>query len=120
MTLQPDLNSPDKGNWSWAVQRELDGFQRTTDNRILEMANRIDKAVSGIEYTADKRFFDSQISNLQSHIDDLKRALEEETAERKKEHEEYVKTRQTQFRWFVSMIIIPIVLGVVQLLMSKK
>jgi hypothetical protein len=120
MTMQPDPNASFNGMWSWAVQRELDGFQKTMDNKFSELTNRIDKVVSSIEYAADKRSSDIQLANLIEHISEIKTDLEKETLERKKEHDEYVKTRQVQFRWFVSMIIIPIVLGIVQLVMSKK
>jgi hypothetical protein len=116
--MQPDQTTSER--WSWAVQRELDGFQRTVDNKFAELANRVDKSVSTVEYVADKRAVDIQRDNILQHIADIKKDLEDEIRERKHAHEEYVKSRQSQFRWFVSMIIIPVVLGVVQLVMSSK
>lgn len=120
MTMQPDQNASQSERWSWAVQRELDGFQRTIDSKFAELANRIDKVVSNVEYVADKRSSDIQLANILQHIADVKKDLEDEIDERKTAHIEYIKARQSQFRWFVSMILVPTVLVVVQLLMSSK
>lgn len=120
MTIQPDQNTPQNERWSWAVQRELDGFQRTFDSKFAELATRIDRVVSNVEYVADKRSADIQLANVLKEIADLKKDLDDEVDERKKTQAEAVEARQSQFRWFVSMILIPIVLVVVQLLMSSK
>lgn len=120
MTMQPDQFTSQGERWSWAVQRELDGFQRTMDNKFAEMANRIDKGISNVEYVADKRSADIQLANVLQQIAELKKDLDDEINERKKSAAEAQAARQSQFRWFVSMILVPIVLVVVQLLMSSK
>lgn len=120
MTMQPDQNTPQNERWSWAVQRELDGFQRTFESKFVELATRIDKVVSNAEYVADKRSIDIQLANLLKDIADLKKDLDDEIDERKQAMAEAQEARQSQFRWFVSMILVPIVLVVVQLLMSSK
>jgi hypothetical protein len=120
MSMQPDQSAALGERWSWAVQRELDSFQRASDIRLTEFANRLDKVVSLVEYAADKRSSDLQLANIAAHIVEIKKDLDDEITERKRQHEEYVKARQAQIRWYISMILIPIVLGVVQLLMSSK
>lgn len=149
MTMQPDQFLSQSERWSWAVQRELDGFQRTLDSRLSELANRIDRAVGNNEYVADKRSSDIQLSNVLHQISDVSKDLEalrthcdtelrgirsfydsevlrleriiaEESKERKEDHKEYVRSKQSQMRWFVSMVLIPTVLVIVQLLMSHK
>lgn len=120
MTMQPDQNTFQSERWSWAVQRELDGFQRIMDNKFAEVTSRIDKGVSNVEYVADKRSSDIQLANVLQQIAELKKDLDDEIDERKKTMAEAQAARQSQFRWFVSMILVPIVLVVVQLLMSSK
>jgi len=135
--------------WSGAVQRELDSLQRSVDSRFVDFSSRLDKLLSQIEYSADKRSLDIRFVNTNEKIDDLEvdvenikrdfrhlfdtfktdllsersryeRAIAKEREDRKKQHEDYLKARQSQFRWLVSMVMIPITIAVVTLWTSKK
>lgn len=135
--------------WSGAVQRELDSLQRSVDARFVDFSSRLDKLLSQIEYSADKRSLDIRFENANEKIEDVEldiealkadsrnlfntfkadllaeraryeRAIAKETEDRKKSHEDYLKARQSQFRWLVSMVMIPITIAVVTLWTSHK
>lgn len=143
MTTQPE------NTWSGAVQRELDGLQRNVDTRFTDFSNRLDKLLTLTEYSADKRASDIRFDNLNEKVDDseqdiedLKRdlrtsveslrrdillereryeaAIEHETQARQDEYKSFIKARQEQFRWLVSMVMIPLALAIVDLLTTKK
>lgn len=135
--------------WSVAVQRELDSLQRSVDARFSDFSSRLDKLLSQIEYSADKRSLDIRFTNINEKIDDTEtdvdklkdeirnsvnalrtdllaeraryeRAIAREADDRKKSHEDYLKARQSQFRWLVSMVMIPITIAIVTLWTSKN
>jgi len=128
MTIQPDSPA-----WSGAVQRELDGVQRS----FAEFTSRLDKLLTLTEYHADMRAVEIRLSNTLEKVQDtekdfetLKRELREsynslrteiaeEVRNRQSDHKEYVKARQSQFRWLISMVMIPIAIALVQLLMTS-
>lgn len=114
MTTQPDPQ------WSWAVQSELDSLKRGTEQRLSELSSRIDKTVSGVEYTADKRFQDLQLATITDKLDDLETAIQNETITRVSEQKDDMRSRQTQFRWMISAVLVPIVLAVMDLMLNKK
>jgi hypothetical protein len=144
MTTQPDPNT-----WSGAVQRELDGLQRNIESRFTDFSNRLDRLLTLTTYEADKRSSDIRFDNLNEKVEDAEhdieslktelrasfdslradilaeraryeRALEDESNERKTEHKGYIKARQEQFRWLVSMVMIPIAVAIVTLFTSSK
>lgn len=135
--------------WSVAVQRELDSLQRSVDSRFADFSSRLDKLLSQIEYSADKRSLDIRFTNINEKIDDTEtdvdklkdeirnsvnalrtdllaeraryeRAIAKEADDRKKSLEDYLKARQSQFRWLVSMVMIPITIAIVTLWTSKN
>lgn len=135
--------------WSGAVQRELDSLQRSVDARFVDFSSRLDKLLSQIEYSADKRSLDIRFENLNEKIEDVEAdvenvkrdvrhlfdslktdllnervryedAIAKEKRDRQKAHENYLKARQSQFRWLVSMVMIPITIAVITLWTSKK
>ena len=143
MTTQPE------NTWSGAVQRELDGLHRNVETRFTEFSSRLDKLLTLTEYYADKRSSDIRFENLTEKVDDsendiadLKRelrdsfeslrrdilaerqryegAIDHETETRQNEYKGFIKARQEQFRWLVSMVMIPLVIAVVDLLTFKK
>lgn len=143
MTTQPE------NQWSGAVQRELDGLQRNVDIRFTDFTSRLDKLLTLTEYYADKRSSDIRFDNLNEKVDDseqdietLKRDLRDsfeslrrdlllereryeaaighESQTRQNEYQSFIKARQEQFRWLVSMIMIPLALAIVDLLTTKK
>lgn len=140
---------PNAPNWSEAVQRELDSLQRNVDTRFVDFSSRLDRLLTLTEYYADKRSSDIRFENINEKIEDtenditalrldlrnsfesLRRdlmkernryetSLNKETTERKKEHSDYLKSRQSQFRWLISMVMIPITIAIVDLIVSKK
>lgn len=144
MTSQP--NAPD---WSGAVQRELDSLQRIVDTRFVDFSSRLDRLLTLTEYYADKRSSDIRFDNANEKIDDnetdisalkldlrnsfealrhdimeernrYERAVDKETTDRKKQHNDYLKARQSQFRWLVSMVMIPITIAIIDLIVSKR
>lgn len=143
------MTQPETQTWSGAVQRELDGLQRNVETRFTDFSSRLDKLLTLTEYYADKRSYDIQFSNLnekvedsEHDIEDLKRELRDsfeslrhdiqaereryeqaigrETDERQTQHTGYLKARQEQFRWLMSMVMIPIAIAIVDLLVTKK
>lgn len=129
MSTQPDPNGMNIP-WSWAVQREADGLSRNIEQRLQDMSNRIDKSVGSAEYAADKRSNDIVIKNMAEKLQSIEKeherayahmekAIGDEAESRREEHSEYVKSRQSQTRWFISLVLIPIVLGLIPLLTAK-
>lgn len=143
------MTQPETPTWSGAVQRELDGLQRNVETRFTDFSSRLDKLLTLTEYYADKRSSDIRFENLnekvedsEHDIDDLRReirdsfeslrrditaertryeqAIGNETNERKTQHTSYLKARQEQFRWLMSMVMIPIAIAIVSLLVTKK
>lgn len=136
MTTQPEPN------WSGAVQRELDGLQRSVDARFTDVISRLDKLLTLTEYHADKRVIEIQLNGLNEKIDDnetdiarvhnefkealnalrheLIAALGNETEERKKSFKEFVDAKKAQFRWLVSMVMIPLGIAIADLLILHK
>lgn len=143
------MTQPNTPNWSGAVQRELDSLQRSVDTRFVDFSSRLDRLLTLTEYYADKRSADIQFANINDNINDsendisavkedlrnsleslrmamavdrerLERAIAKETSNRQKEHKDYIKARQSQFRWLVSMVMIPITIAIIDLFMSKK
>lgn len=129
-------------SWSGAVQREVDGLQRTVDARFLDVHNRLDKLLAITEYHADKRVTEIQLHNLDEKIEDnendivrihsevkealnalrheLSAAITTEREERKKSIAEYIDAKKSQFRWLVSMVMIPLGIAIVDLLTKHK
>jgi hypothetical protein len=143
MTTQPETQQ-----WSGAVQRELDGLQRNVETRFTDFSSRLDKLLTLTEYYADKRSSDIRFENLNEKVHDseddiesltremreslesLRRdilaereryttAISTETTTRQTEHKSYIKARQEQFRWLVSLVMIPIAIALVDLLAKK-
>jgi hypothetical protein len=117
MTTQPDPYVP---GGSWASKAEVDSLRRDLEHHFDGMTARVDKSVSAVEYTADKRFLDLQFVNINGKVDGLNKALQKETDDRIADQKEDVKARQYQFRWIVSAILIPIVLAAMDLMLHKK
>lgn len=142
------MTQPETQTWSGAVQRELDGLQRNVETRFTDFSSRLDKLLTLTEYYADKRSSDIQFSNLnekvedsEQDIDDLKRELRDsfdslkrdiqaereryeqsigrETTARQTQHTGYLKARQEQFRWLMSMVMIPIAIALVDLVVRR-
>jgi hypothetical protein len=145
---QPDPNAPSSGSWSWAVQRELDGLQRSIDQRLSDMTNQITKLVSITEYLADKRGLDLELRGLREKIVDvekdletfkadvrraldefrrdnsldharLERAIAEEVSARHTERITESNSRRSTLRWVIGIVIIPVVMIVVTIWTSK-
>ena len=143
------MTTPPENTWSGAVQRELDGLHRNVESRFTDFSSRLDKLLTLTEYYADKRSSDIRFDNLNEKVDDseneiadLKRelrdsfeslrrdilaerqryedALEHETETRQNEYKSFIKARQEQFRWLVSMVMIPLAIAIVDLLTTKK
>jgi hypothetical protein len=143
------MTTPESPSWSGAVQRELDGLQRTVETRFTDFSSRLDKFLTLTEYTADKRSSDIRFENLNEKVDDseqdidgLKRelrdsfeslrrdilaerqryedAIRKESETRQTQHTGYIKARQDQFRWLMSMVMIPLAIAIVDLLATKK
>jgi hypothetical protein len=143
MTTQPEPIQ-----WSGAVQRELDGLQRNVETRFTDFSSRLDKLLTKLEYDADKRASDIRFDNLNEKVHDsedditaiklevrasfetfrrdiqtererYEKAITDEAKLRTEEHKSYIKARQSQFRWLVSMVMIPLAIGVVDLLFKK-
>lgn len=137
MTTQPDGQA-----WSGAVQRELDGLQRNVDTRFTDISNRLDRLLTLTEYNADRRVDDLKFSNLNEKLHDNETdlhtaqtelreslnslrtevliALAKETEERKRSIKEYIDAKKSQFRWWVSMVMIPVTIALVEFLVPKK
>jgi seryl-tRNA synthetase len=133
MTTQPEPQA-----WSGAVTRELDGVQ----TRFNDFSNRLDKLLTLTEYHADRRVDDLKFANLSEKIDDnetdlqtihrelresfatlkheVQTALTRETDERNRSIKEYIDAKKSQFRWLVSMVMIPLGIALVELLVPKK
>lgn len=47
-------------------------------------------------------------------------AIGRESETRQTQHTSYIKARQEQFRWLMSMVMIPIAIAIVDLLVVKK
>lgn len=143
------MTQPETQTWSGAVQRELDALQRNVETRFTDFSSRLDKLLTLTEYYADKRSSDIRFENLnekvedsEHDIDDLRReirdsfeslrrdltaereryeqAIGRETNERQTQHTGYLKARQEQFRWLMSMVMIPIAIAIVDLMVTKK
>jgi len=135
--------------WSGAVQRELDGLQRNVETRFTDFSSRLDKLLTLTEYYADKHSTDIRFDNINEKVEDseqditdLKRelrdafeslrrdilaereryeeAISNEATTRQTQHTGYLKARQEQFRWLMSMVMIPIAIAIVDLLVTKK
>ena len=142
------MTQPENTSWSGAVQRELDGLNRSVDSRFVDLNSRLDKLLPLNEYNSDKRLFDLQFHNLEEKIDDVERDLEtqktefrnainelhrevaaeraryeaalaSEVSNRQKDHNTYVEQRRSLFRWTVSMVMIPIALVLLQIILKK-
>lgn len=129
MTTQPE--------WSGAVQRELDGLQRSVDQRFTDFSNRLDKLLTLTEYYADKRGLDLRFTNINEKLEDsendlrllatevrqsladLRNAISNEGKERDKAFTKVADERKSQFRWLVSMVMIPIAVAIVDLVVKK-
>jgi hypothetical protein len=129
MTTQPE--------WSGAVQRELDGLQRSVDQRFTDFSNRLDKLLTLTEYYADKRGLDLRFTNINEKLEDsendlrqlatevrqsladLRTAISNEGKERDKSFTKLIDERKSQFRWLVSMVMIPIAVAIVDLVVKK-
>lgn len=129
MTTQPE--------WSGAVQRELDGLQRSVDQRFADFSNRLDKLLTLTEYYADKRGLDLRFTNINEKLEDsendlrllatevrqsladLRNAISNEGKERDKAFTKVADERKSQFRWLVSMVMIPIAVAIVDLVVKK-
>lgn len=145
---QPDPNAPSNGTWSWAVQRELDGLQRSIDQRLIELSGRVDKSVSSTEYTADKRGSDLERQGLREKIADVDKDLEafkadirrtldgsridnlteharleklitDEVARRLAQREEDERARRSNLRWIIGIVIIPVIMIIVTIFYGK-
>lgn len=143
MTTQTDGTA-----WSGAVQRELDALQRSVDSRFVDFGTRLDKLLTLTEYHADIRGTDIRNQNIadklresEQDLESFKRdvrqsfdtlhadilaerarweaALNRETEERKSQYREFIQARKDQFRWFVSLVMIPIGIAIVDLIMKK-
>jgi hypothetical protein len=132
------MTQPDVQAWSGAVQRELDGLQRNTDLRFADLSAHLDKLLTLTEYAADKRSLDLRFDNLAERAHDSERDLESVKSEvkesfnllrkeimtertaREKQHSDFLAEKKSQFRWLVSMVMIPIGIAIVTLIMSKK
>lgn len=143
------MTQPETSTWSGAVQRELDGLQRNVETRFTDFSSRLDKLLTLTEYYADKRSSDIRFENLNEKVHDseddieaLKReirdsfeslrrdiinereryesALGRETQTRQTQHTSYIKARQDQFRWLMSMVMIPLAIALVDLIATKK
>lgn len=143
------MTTPPENTWSGAVQRELDSVHRNVDSRFTDFSNRLDRLLTLTEYYADKRSSDIRFDNINEKIEDsehdievLQRELREsfeslrrdlisereryesaighETTTRQEEYKNFIKARQEQFRWLVSMIMIPLAIALVDLLATKK
>ena len=130
MTTQPE-------NWSGAVQRELDGLQRTVDSRFVEFSLRLDKLLTLTEYHADQRATDIRLTNVNEKVQESERDIEsvkkevrdafkalrdEITAERARFEQALNKEKEAQqsrFRWLVSMVLIPVAGFLVDLILKK-
>lgn len=135
--------------WSGAVQRELDGLQRSVETRFTDFSSRLDKFLTLTEYQADKRSSDIRFDNLNEKVDDTEQDIEDikrelrdsfeslrreilaerqryetaisnEATTRQTQHTGYIKARQEQFRWLMSMVMIPLAIAIVDLLATKK
>jgi len=135
--------------WSGAVQRELDGLQRNVETRFTDFSSRLDKLLTLTEYYADKHSTDIRFENLSEKVEDteqdvtdLKRelrdsfeslrrdilaerqryeaAISNESTTRQTQHTGYIKARQEQFRWLMSVVMIPLAIAIVDLLATKK
>jgi hypothetical protein len=144
MTVPPDFDA-----WSRAVQVELDGLKRDVQNRLDDLASRVSSFVSNAEYNADKRSVDLQMTNVKDKIDDaeadvtvlktdmikviddlkrdttaahtrLEQMIVNETNARHQQQKEEAAARQSNFRWMISAVLIPIVLAVMDLMLNKK
>ena len=133
---------PNEQNWSGAVQRELDGLQRSVDTRFADFSTRLDKLLTLTEYYADKRAVDIRFENLTEKVHDAETdlyalktetreaynslrvevlaAISREREERKTAIKEFIESKKSQFRWLVSMVMIPVAVAIVDLIVSKK
>lgn len=137
MTTQPDAKT-----WSGAVQRELDGLQRGMDTRLHDFSQRLDKLLTLTEYYADKRTIDVRFDSLNEKVHttdndiqllarevrdsfntlrhEISTSLAKERDDRQQSIKEYIDTKRSQFRWLVSMVMIPIAIAVVDLVVNGK
>lgn len=144
MTTQPDPNG-----WGWSDRREIYSRLDAIDRHLSDLSNRMTTVVTTSEYAADKRTENVVLNNLQEKIDEvelnireaikeqrdaitqirrelsaeddkLEHAIHAEVENRRNQREEDQKAKQSQIRFVVSMILIPTVLAVVQLLMSHR
>lgn len=145
MTTQPD---PTNG-WGWSDRREIDNRLIIAEQHLNDLTNRLDRLLSVSEYNADKRTSEVITHTLQDKLAELEVKVREfvkeqrelviairreiaqgdenlhqeilqEAASRRKQQEEEHKARQSQMRFLVSVILVPTVLAVVQLLMSHR
>lgn len=143
------MTQPEIPTWSGAVQRELDSLQRNVETRLTDFSARLDRLLTLTEYDADKRSLELRFSTVNDKIDDgetdlhelktelrdsfqtLRRdiavereryesAINREKEARETQHKAYIQSRQDQFRWLLSMVMIPIAIALVQLIASKK
>lgn len=143
------MTQPETPTWSGAVQRELDGLQRNVETRLTDFSSRLDRLLTLTEYDADKRSLELRFSTVNDKLDDgetdlhelktelrdsfqsLRRdiavererydaAINREKEARETQHKAYIQSRQDQFRWLLSMVMIPIAIALVQLIASKK
>lgn len=139
----------EENQWSGAVQRELDGLHRNVETRFTDFSSRLDKYLTLTEYQADKRAeeirfanFNEKVEDSEQDIEGLRRelrdsfeslrreilaerqryetAIDHEAETRQTQHTGYIKARQEQFRWLMSMVMIPLAIAIVDLLATKK
>lgn len=144
MTTQPDPTG-----WGWSDRREIYSRLDAIDRHLSDLSNRNTALVTTSEYAADKRTENLVLNNLQEKLDEIESKIRDcvkeqrdsinqirrelsdeddkiehqihaEVENRRKQREDDQKARQSQVRFIVSMILIPIVLTVVQLLMSHR
>jgi hypothetical protein len=131
------MTTPENQMWSGAVQRELDGLQRTVDSRFVDFSLRLDKLLTLTEYHADQRAIDIRLENItervheSDHDIDLVKtevrtsfqALQKEILAERQRFEDALRkqqeAQQSRFRWLVSMVLIPVVGFAVELMLKR-
>ena len=133
---------------SWSARKTLEAQEINNDRRFNELSRQLDKLVSSIEYAADKRVIDSQWTNLHDRVVEVQKELVEfkhdiqlifenlrrettaehtrleklvsdESESRKREHENYLREKRSAIRWFVSVVIIPITIAIIDYITTK-
>lgn len=145
MTIPMDNTGPPTGTWAWAIQREIDNLQRTNEARYAELTTRIDRVVSATEYGADKRAADQQhrallerLSGVEKDLEIMRKEFNDRMESARKDHdsdvdkvvllldterntrEEDETKRQERQRWLIAAVMVPIILVVVQIIVTLK